>query len=151
MIIIIGGELKLCCGMVQSGLAKQRGWCLYMPRCITRAQVLSRMRSADVVLCLCEVTARKTDVRERMATPTRKHKYEEVRWYLSCSNLAVRCAVVCFAFHFPFVGIPSLVAITITHMNMACVAAWARPTYQYHVTGMNTVSRSVSQSNDVFP
>ena len=65
---------------------------------------------------LCEVTSEKTDVHESqgcMATPTRKRKYEEVRWPLSRSNPAVRCGVS--AFRFPIVGILSLVAITTTH------------------------------------
>ena len=46
---------------------------------------------------LCEVTGDKTDVCETqgcMATPTRKRKYEEVRWSLARSSLTVRCASV---------------------------------------------------------
>ena len=46
-----------------------------------------------------------------MVTPTRKRKYEEVRWSLSRSSLAVRCAGVS-AFRFPIVGVLSLVAIS---------------------------------------
>ena len=64
--------------------------------------------------------ARKTDVRETqgcMATPTRKRKYEEVRWSLSRSSLAVRCAGVS-AFRFPIVGVLSLVAISTTHCTV---------------------------------
>ena len=82
-----------------------------------------------------------------MATPTRKRKYEEVRWSLSRSSLAVRCAGVS-AFRFP--NVLSLVAVTTTHctvhMSMAWwrrVVAWARATYQYHVNGTDTVGRSV--------
>ena len=69
---------------------------------------------------LCEVTSEKTDVRETqgcMATPTRKRKYEEVRWSLSRSILAVRCAGVS-AFRFPIVGVLSLVAISTTHCTV---------------------------------
>ena len=64
--------------------------------------------------------ARKSDVRETqgcMATPTRKRKYEEVRWSLSRSSLAVRCAGVS-AFRFPIVGVLSLVAISTTHCTV---------------------------------
>ena len=52
-----------------------------------------------------------------MATLTRKHKYEEVRWSLSHSSLTVRCAGVS-AFRFPFVGVLSLVAISTTHWTV---------------------------------
>ena len=52
-----------------------------------------------------------------MATPTRKRKYEEVRWSLSCSSFAVRCAGVS-AFRFPIVGVLSLVAISTTHCTV---------------------------------
>ena len=70
--------------------------------------------------------ARKTDVRETqgcMATPTRKRKYEAVRWSLARSSLAVRCAGVS-AFRFPIVGVLSLVYsyhdYTLTvHMSVA--------------------------------
>ena len=52
-----------------------------------------------------------------MATPARKRKYEEVRWSLARSSLAVRCAGVS-AFHFSIVGILSLVAITTMHCTV---------------------------------
>ena len=52
-----------------------------------------------------------------MATPTRKRKYEEVRWSLSRSSLAVRCTGVS-AFRFPIVGVLSLVAISTTHCTV---------------------------------
>ena len=84
-----------------------------------------------------------------MATPTRKRKYQEVRWSLSRSSLTVHCAGVS-AFRFPIVGVLSLVAISTTHctvhMSVAWrhhVVAWARATYQYHVNGTDTVGRSV--------
>ena len=90
-----------------------------------------------------------------MATPTRKRKYEEVRWSLSRSSLAVRCAGVS-AFRFPIVGVLSLVAISTTHCTVHMsdmsvrrgLAAWARATYQYHVNGTDTVGRSVGRSVD---
>ena len=102
--------------------------------------------------------ARKSDVRETqgcMATPTRKRKYEEVRWSLSRSSLAVRCAGVS-AFRFPIVGVLSLVAISTTHCTVHMsdmrvyvwhcgLAAWARATYQHHVNGTDTVGRSVGR------
>ena len=52
-----------------------------------------------------------------MATPTRKRKYEEVRWSLSRSSLAVRCAGIS-GFRFPIVGVLSLVAISTTHCTV---------------------------------
>ena len=81
-----------------------------------------------------------------MATPTRKRKYEEVRWSISHSSLTVRCVGVS-AFRFPVVSVLSLVTITTTHctvhMSVAwqrgSVAAWAGATYQYHVNGTDTV------------
>ena len=87
-----------------------------------------------------------------MARLTRKRKYEEVRWSLARSNLAVRCAGV-YAFRFPIVGVLGLVAITTmhctVHMTVPCstvawrhgVVAWARAIYQYHVNGTDTVGR----------
>ena len=65
-----------------------------------------------------------------MATPTRKRKYEEVRWSLARSSLAVRCAGVS-AFRFPIVNVLSLVAISTTHCtvhmsDMCGQAAWQR-------------------------
>ena len=75
-----------------------------------------------------------------MATPTRKRKYEEVHWSLSRSSLTVHCMGVS-AFHFPIVGVLSLVAISTTHCTVHMlvawrrrVVAWTRATYQYHVT-----------------
>ena len=75
---------------------------------------------------------RKTDVRETqgcMATPTRKRKYEEVRWSLARSSLAVRCAGVS-AFRFPIVSVLSLVAIMTmhctVHMTVPCRGMAAR-------------------------
>ena len=74
-----------------------------------------------------------------MATPTRKRKYEEVRWSLSRSSLAVRCAGVS-AFRFPIVGVVSLVAIWDGHgrsvdargpvYHDSVGLAQARPNYQ---------------------
>ena len=60
-----------------------------------------------------------------MATPTWKRKYEEVRWSLSRSSLAVRCAGVS-AFRFPIVGVLSPVAISTTHctVHMDMSVAW---------------------------
>ena len=57
---------------------------------------------------LCEVTYVKPKEAWR---PTRKHKYEELRWSLSHSNHAVQCVGVS-AFRFSIVGVLSLVAIT---------------------------------------
>ena len=60
-----------------------------------------------------------------MVTPTRKHKYEEVRWSLTRSSLAVHGAGVS-AFRFPIVGVLSLVAITTTHCTVHMSMAWQR-------------------------
>ena len=72
-----------------------------------------------------------------MATPTRKCKYEGVRWSLSCSSLAVRCVGVS-AFRFPVVGVLSLVAISTTHYALHCshecgMVAWQRGHVQHAV------------------
>ena len=58
-----------------------------------------------------------------MATPKRKRKYEEVRWSLARSSLAVRCACVS-AFRFPIASVLSLVAITTTHCTVHMSVAW---------------------------
>ena len=98
-----------------------------------------------------------------MATPARKCKYEEVRWSLSCSSLTVRWAGVS-AFRFPIVGVLGLVAThwTVHHHwhqvrtralawhTLIWCAAWAHATYQYHVNGMDTTSRSVIYSEVLF-
>ena len=52
-------------------------------------------------------------------------KEEEVRWSLSRFSLAVRCAGIS-AFHFPVVGVLSLVAITTTHCTVHIGVAWQR-------------------------
>ena len=52
-----------------------------------------------------------------MATRTRKCKYEEVRWSLSHSSLAVRCAGIS-AFRFLIIGVLSLVAISTMHCTV---------------------------------
>ena len=83
-----------------------------------------------------------------MVIPTRKCKYQEVRWSLSHSSLAVRCAGVS-AFRFPIVGVLSLVAISTTHCTVHMSVAWqlgSVGTYQYHVNGTDTVGRSVYRS-----
>ena len=70
--------------------------------------------------------ARKPDVHKTqgcMATPTRKCKYEEVRWSLSHSSLAV-CRAGVSAFHFPIVSILCLVAIMTTHCTVHMSVAW---------------------------
>ena len=74
-----------------------------------------------------------------MATPTRKRKYEEVRWSLSRSRLAVCCTGVS-TFRFPIVGVLGLAAITSTlcTVQRGSVVAWARATYQYYVNGTDT-------------
>ena len=60
-----------------------------------------------------------------MATPTWKRKYEEVRWSLAHSRLAVHYAGV-FAFRIPIVSVLSLVAITTTHCTVHKTVAWRR-------------------------
>ena len=90
-----------------------------------------------------------------MATPTRKRKYEEDRWSLSRSSLAVRCAGVS-AFRFPIVGVPSLVAISTMHctVHMSDMSvAWRRGMAARHggaarLGSMGTCNVSVSREWD---
>ena len=109
---------------------------------------------------LCEVTARKTNVRESQGWRHRQgsvSSYEEVRWSLSRSSLAVRCAGVS-AFRFPIVGVLGLVAITTTHCTVhhhahehgsvgTCNVSVSR---EWDGHG-RSVSRSVGRSMHVFP
>ena len=79
-------------------------------------------------------------------------------WSLSHSSIAVCCAGVS-AFRLPIVGILDLVTITTMHCTVhhhahKCGMAWQCGHVQhimYHVTGMDTVGRSVSRSNNMFP
>ena len=59
MIIIVGGEPELCCGMAR--LSKRVGVCARPYALRMRKYVLSRMRCACTccALCLCEVTGKK--------------------------------------------------------------------------------------------
>jgi len=89
-----------------------------------------------------------------MTTPTRKRKYEEVRWSLSHSSLAVCCAGVS-AFRFPIVSVLGLVAITTMHCTIHhhMSVTWRGSvgtcaTYLYHMNGTDTVDRSVGRSVD---
>ena len=98
---------------------------------------------------------RKTDVRETqgcMATSTRKRKYEEVRWSLFRSSLAVRCTGVS-AFCFPIVSVLSLVAISTTHSTVHMLdmsVAWQLGSVRGHVQHISITwmgrTRSVGQS-----
>ena len=88
--------------------------------------------------------------------PTRKHKYEEVRWSLSfhprsslrgclCFSLSHRrCSQSCSYHDY---------ALHCSHdMNVAWrhrVVAWERAMYQYHVNGTDTVGRSVDAHGPV--
>ena len=76
-----------------------------------------------------------------MATPTRKCKYEEVRWSLSHSTLAVHCVGVS-AFRFPIVGVLSLVAISTTHWVCAVHMHERGMVAQHDSVGMCNVSVS---------
>ena len=90
----------VCASLVQNAVCM---WCA-LCRCVKKG--------------FCEVTGEKTDVRESQGWDTdKKRKYEEVRWSLSRSSLAVRCAGVS-AFHFPIVGVLGLIAITTTHCTV---------------------------------
>ena len=75
-----------------------------------------------------------------MAIPKRKRKYEEVRWSLAHSSLAVRCVGVS-AFRFPIVSVLSLVAIMTTHCTVHMSVAWRRGS-------MGTCNLSVSREWD---
>ena len=78
-----------------------------------------------------------------MATPTRKRKFEEVRWSLSRSSLAVRCAGVS-AFRFPIVGVLSLVAISTTH----CTVHMSDMSVAWRLGSVGTCNVSVSREWD---
>ena len=78
-----------------------------------------------------------------MATPTRKRKFEEVRWSLSRSSLAVRCAGVS-AFRFPIVGVLSLVAISTTH----CTVHMSEMSVAWRLGSVGTCNVSVSREWD---
>ena len=146
--IIAGGEPELCCRRH----AKQEGGVYGRPMhyvCVKSCPECSVHMLYLWLVGKCEKglvwsnQVRKTDVRETqgcMVIPTRKRKYEEVHWSLSRSSLAVHCMGVS-AFHFPIVGVLSLVAISTTHCTVHMlvawrrrVVAWTRATYQYHVT-----------------
>ena len=73
-----------------------------------------------------------------MATPTRKRKYEEVRWSLSRSSLAVS------AFRFPIVGVLSLVAISTTH----CTVHMSDMSVAWQLGNVGTCNVSVSREWD---
>ena len=80
------------------------------PEC--SVHMLYLCRKCEKGLVWIKWLARKTDIcetQEFMATLTRKRKYEEVRWSLSHSSLAVRCAGIS-AFRFPIIDVLSLVA-----------------------------------------
>ena len=78
-----------------------------------------------------------------MAIPTRKREYEEVRWSLSRSSLTVCCAGVS-AFHFPIVGILSLVAISTMH----CTVHMSDMSVAWRLGSMCTCNVSVSREWD---
>ena len=78
-----------------------------------------------------------------MATPTRKRKFEEVRWSLSRYSLAVRCAGVS-AFRFPIVGVLSLVAISTTH----CTVHMSDMSVAWRLGSVGTCNVSVSREWD---
>ena len=78
-----------------------------------------------------------------MATPTRKRKFEEVRWSLSRYSLAVRCAGVS-AFRFPIVGVLSLVAISTTH----CTVHMSDMSVAWRLGSVGTCKVSVSREWD---
>ena len=104
MIIIVGAEPELCCGMVRCRMAKRKGGRSVHAQMITCAQVLSRMPCALYVqvwkrVCVKRLT-RNPDTRKRMATPTRKRKYEDVSEMTVCNSVMV---------HSVFLGEVSLV------------------------------------------
>ena len=70
---------------------------------------------------LCKVTGEKNwpTWKPRMATLTRKRKYEEVHWSLSRSSLAVCCTQVSLLFAFPLLVI-SVLLISQHSSNSGC-------------------------------
>ena len=94
---------------------------------------------------LCKVTGEKTDVHESQTTPTRKHKYEEVRWSLSHSSLAVRCGVSQL-FALPLLAFRSYSYHCTVHHN-TCTRALAWHGLIWHAS-MGTCKISVSREWD---
>ena len=92
MIIIVGGEPELCCGMAGCGMAKWEGGVCACPYALRRAQVLCVLKSVKKKPVSVKWLARKTDVRESTVTVTRKRKHEEVcrRWRCATQR---RCTV----------------------------------------------------------
>ena len=112
--------------MVRHCMLSERVASMHTRKCCVCASLVQNAVCTCCASCrsvkkgLCKVTGEKIDIRElkpRMATLTRKLKYEVVCWSLSHSNLAVRCAGVS-AFRFPIVGILGLLAITTTHCTV---------------------------------
>ena len=135
-----------------------------MPVCITC--VWSIVQNAVCTCCSyvgkCEKGLVWSDRREKVTyvnprirgDTNKEAQVWKVRWSLSRSSLTVRCVGVS-AFHFPIIGVLSLLAITTmhctVHMSMAWrhrVVAWACATYQYHVNGTDTVGQLVGRSVD---
>ena len=110
---------------------------------------------------LCKVTGKKTDVGES-ATPTWKHKYEEVRWFLSHSSFTFCCAALshcrcswCYSYHHyalhcspPHVHMSTSMAWP---MALYGVPAWERATYLYNVNWTDTDGQLDGQSITCVP
>ena len=141
LMIIAGGKPELCCGMARHGMLSERVGSMHAHICMHYV-CASLVQNAVWTCCAyvekCEKGFVWSDWRQKRESQGWGHRqgsassYEEVRWSLSRSSLAVRCAGVS-AFRFPIIGVLGLVAITTalfttTHMS---VAAWARATYQY--------------------
>ena len=128
--IINGGEPELCgmawCGMAWCGMLSEpyalrvRKSC---PECSVQVLCCGVCRKVWKRVCAGKKNWCIHETQGCMATPTGKHKYEEVCWSLSRSSLTVCCTGIS-AFRFPIVDVLSLVAITSTmHMSMACLGS----------------------------
>ena len=127
MMIIVGGEPELCCGMVRRGMAKRGGGvyaCPYALRVCKSCLLCALCRKVLERVCV-KWPPRKTDVQERIATPTRKRKYEKVRWSPSHFSLTVRCmGVSALCLPLVILGLTTTMHCTVHHNAHECGMAW---------------------------
>ena len=146
MIIIVGGEPELCCGMAGCGMAKWEGGVCARPYALRRAQVLSWMRCAHVVLwkvwknktVSVKWLARKADVRESTVTVTRKHKHQEVcqRWRCATQR---RCTVYLSAkCHWWSIARRGLLVVLLQGLCLGCGHVFA-PAWSIRMTSVSWV------------
>ena len=110
---LLGASLS-CCGVVRH--AKREGGVYAHPYVFRACKSCLCMYCAYVEKGLCKVTSEKNwrTWKPRMATLTRKHKYEELHWSLSHSSL-------CFSFphHRCSLGLVAITTLTHCTVHMA--------------------------------